>query len=211
MECRILLVFVIIQSDCILLRTVAAATSSQENNSCRSAPGKGKSNKQFIASQFNLFTLPEALSEARTTLQMCNRINVSRLMLQRENLSKANLVIDSLIKEFNPEKGEFDKFTNYIHNRQGTDKTWSRSFIQVYLNEKRDLFLTSNYYRGQWLNHNALSIEGEGLSAKTDSVPIDNVNNHHSEFSGSKWEKVTYHGELTDKVIALIAVNPKKS
>ena len=112
MECRILLVFVIIQSDCILLRTVAAATSSQENSSRRSAPGKGKYNKQFIASQFNLFTLPEALSEARTTLQMCNRINVSRLMLQRENLSKANLVIDSLIKEFNPEKGEFDKFTN---------------------------------------------------------------------------------------------------
>ena len=131
-------------------------------------------------------------------------------MLQRENLTKANLVIDSLIKEFNPEKGEFDKFTNYIHNRQGTDKTWSRSFIQVYLNEKRDLFLTSNYYRGQWLNHNAISIEGEGLSAKTDSVPIDNVNNHHSEFSGSKWEKVTYHGELTDKVIALIATNSDK-
>jgi len=59
MEFRILLVIAIIQSDCILLRTVAAATSSQENSSRRSAPGKGKYNKQFIASQFNLFTLPE--------------------------------------------------------------------------------------------------------------------------------------------------------
>jgi len=69
-------------------------------------------------------------------------------MLQCENLTKANLVIDSLIKEFNPGNREFDKFTNYIHNRQGTDKTWSRSFVQVYLNEKGDLFLTSNYYVG---------------------------------------------------------------
>ena len=83
---------------------------------------------------------------------------MSRLMLQRENLTKANLVIDSLIKEFNPEKGEFDKFTNYINKHQGTEKSILRSFVLVYLNEKGDLFLTSNYYRGQWLNHNALSI-----------------------------------------------------
>lgn len=153
---------------------------------------------------------PKALSEARTAVQISNRVNVSRLMLQRENLAKANLMIDSIIKEFNPEKGEFDRYTNYIHNRQGIDKTWSRSFVQVYLNEKGDLTLSSNYYGGQWINHNLISIEGEGLSAKTDSVPIDNVNNHHSEFSGSKWEKVTYRGEQADKVIALIAANSDK-
>jgi len=153
---------------------------------------------------------PKALSEARTATQISNRINVSRLMLQRDNLSKANLVVDSLIKEFTPEKGEFEKFTNYIHNRQGIEKTWSRSFVQVYLNEKGDLSLVSNYYGGQWLNHTSLSIEGEGLSAKTDSVPIDNVNNHHSEFSGSKWERVTYRGEQADKLIALISANTDK-
>ena len=153
---------------------------------------------------------PKALSEARTATQISNRINVSRLMLQRDNLSKANLVVDSLIKEFTPEKGEFEKFTNYIHNRQGIEKTWSRSFVQVYLNEKGDLSLVSNYYGGQWLNHTSLSIEGEGLSAKTDSVPIDNLNNHHSEFSGSKWERVTYRGEQADKLIALISANTDK-
>ena len=48
------------------------------------------------------------------------------------------------------------------------------------------------------------------MSAKTDSVPIDNVNNHHSEFSGSKLEKVTYRGEQADKVIVLIATNSDK-
>ena len=153
---------------------------------------------------------PKALSEARTATQISNRVNVSRLMLQRDNLAKANLVVDSLIKEFTPEKGEFEKFTNYIHNRQGIEKTWSRSFVQVYLNEKGDLSLVSNYYGGQWLNHTSLSIEGEGLSAKTDSVPIDNLNNHHSEFSGSKWERVTYRGEQADKLIALISANTDK-
>lgn len=154
---------------------------------------------------------PKALSEARTALQLSNRIYVSRLMLHRENLSKANLVIDSLIKEFSPEKGEFDKYTNYIHNRYGIGKTWSRSFVSVYLNEKGDLSLTSNYYGGQWLNHTSLSVEGEeGLSAKTDSVPIDHINNHHSEFSGSKWEKVTFRGARADALIKLIATSSDK-
>ncbi len=153
---------------------------------------------------------PKALSEARTALQNSNRINVSRLMVRRENLAKANLVVDSLIREFTPEKGEFDKYTNYIHNRDEIGKTWSRSFVQVYLNEKGELFLTSNYYGGQWLNHTSLNIEGEGLSAKTDSIPLENVNNHHSEFSGSKWEKVTYRSGQADKVIAFIATNSDK-
>jgi len=111
-------------------------------------PAKGNTTNSLLHLNSISLLYPKALSEARTALQICNRINVSRLMLQRENLSKANLVIDSLIKEFNPGNREFDKFTNYIHNRQGTDKTWSRSFVQVYLNEKGDLFLTSNYYVG---------------------------------------------------------------
>ena len=153
---------------------------------------------------------PKALSEVRNAIQLSNRIYVSKLMAQRENLAAANTMIDSLISEFKPEKGEFDKYTNYIHNRYGIAKTWSRSFIQVYLNEKGDLSLTSNYYGGQWLNHTSLLVEGEGLSAKTDSVPIDNVNNHHSEFSGSKWEKVTYRGTQADKVIEMIANNVDK-
>jgi hypothetical protein len=153
---------------------------------------------------------PKALAEAKSALQISNRIYVSILMRQRENLALANTVIDSLIKEFTPEKGEFDKYTNYIHNRYGINKTWSRSFIQVVLNEKGDMSLTSNYYGGQWINHTSVNIEGDGITAKTDSVPLENVNNHHSEFSGSKWEKVTYQGPKADQVIGLIAANTDK-
>ena len=153
---------------------------------------------------------PEARAEARSGLQISNRIYSSRLMKQRENLAAAKIVIDSLIKEFSPEKGEFEKYTNYIHNRLGTEKNWSRSFIQVILNEKGDLSLLSNYHGGQWINHTSISIEGEGIAAETDSVSLDQVNNHHSEFNGSKWEKVTYQGDKADQVIAQIAANTDK-
>jgi hypothetical protein len=91
---------------------------------------------------------PKALAEAKSALQISNRIYVSKLMKQRENFALANAMADSLIREFSPEKGEFDKYTNYFQNAQGFNKTWSRSFIQVYLNEKGDLSLTSNYYGG---------------------------------------------------------------
>ena len=42
---------------------------------------------------------------------------------------------------------------------------------------------------------------------KTDSVPLENINNHHSDFGGSMWEKVTYRGNQAELVIAMIAAN----
>jgi hypothetical protein len=168
---------------------------------------KGDTSKGLMVLDSISILYPKALLQERTARQISNKIYGSKLMNQRENLSKANLVTDSLIKEFIPEKGEFDKYTNYINKSQGTNKTWARSFVQVYLNEKGDLSLTSNYYGDQWLNHTSISVQGEGLEAKTDSVPLDNVNNHHSDFNGSKWEKVTYRGEQADKTISMIAKN----
>ena len=153
---------------------------------------------------------PEATTEAQKAKEISNRIYGAKLTKQREKLTASSTIFNSLIKEFNPEKGEFDKNTNYIHNRQGTDINWSRSFIQATLNEKGDLTLSSNYYGEQWLNHTSVRIVGTGIVAKTDSVPIDQLNNHHSEFNGAKWEKVTYQGIMADAVIETIAANYDK-
>jgi hypothetical protein len=150
---------------------------------------------------------PEAISEIHSATQISNRIYSSRLLKQRENLAAAQSIIGSLIKEFKPEKGEFDKYTSYIHNRQRNDNNWSRSFIQVYVNEKGDLSISSNYYGEQWLNHTSFRITGEGTDAKTDSIPLEDINNHHSEFSGAKWEKVTYRGAQADRMVGMIAAN----
>ena len=150
---------------------------------------------------------PEAVSEIKKAAQISNRIYGAQLAKQRDNLAGANKVINFLIKEFNPEKGEFDKYTNYIPNRQVFDKSWSRSFIQVTLNEKGDLTLASNYVGESWLDHTSFRIVGDQTEVKTDSVSLDNINNHHSDFIPSKWEKVTYHGVQADAVIAMIAAN----
>ena len=153
---------------------------------------------------------PEATSEAQTAKEISKRIYGAKLTKQREKLTASTIIINSLIKDFNPEKGELDKYTNYIHNRQGTEINWSRSFIQVSLNERGDLTLSSNYYGEQWINHTSIRIVGPGIIAKTDSVPIDHLNNHHSEFNGAKWEKVRYQGVMADAVIETIAANYDK-
>ena len=150
---------------------------------------------------------PEAGSELNKAIRITNRIYTFQLSYQREKLTSAKTAILTLIRDFKPEKGEFEKYTVYIPNRQVFDKSWSRSFVQVYLNEKGDLTLASNYYGEQWLNHTSLRIEKEGLTVKTDSVPLDNINNHHNDFGGTNWEKVTYKGTQADLVIAMIAAN----
>ncbi len=150
---------------------------------------------------------PEAITEHHKAVEICNRIYSSQLAKQRENLAAANSAITTLIKEFKPEKGEFEKYTNYIPNRQIFDRSWARSFVQVTLNEKGDLTLASNYFGESWLDHTSLRIVGERFEVKTDSVSLDNSNNHHSDFIPSKWEKVTYRGSKADEVIAAIALN----
>jgi len=153
---------------------------------------------------------PEAYSEGRTALQISNRIYISQLMKQRVNLTCINVMIDSIMKEFSPQKGEFDRYTCYINKLNSSDMTWSRSFVQTYLNEKGDLTLVSNYFGSLWLNHTSLKVESDRVVVKTDSVPLVHVANFHSDFNGSKWEKVTYRGNFADAVIGLIASNPDK-
>ena len=153
---------------------------------------------------------PEASVEIKKAIQISNRICTFQLLKQREKLAAAKKVIADLIKEFKPEKGEFEKYTIYIPNRQVFDKSWSRSFVQVYLNEKGDLSLASNYYGEKWLNHTCLKIISPLLTVKTDSVPPESINNRHSDFGGSVWEKVTYRGKQADLVIGMIALNRDK-
>ena len=153
---------------------------------------------------------PEAVAERSQATKISDQIYGTQLLKQREKLASANNLINSMIREFKPEKGEVEKYTNYIPNRQVFDKSWSRSFIQAYVNEKGDMTLASNYYGEKWLNHTSFRITGDVLTIKTDSVSLDNVNNHHSDFNGSMWEKVTYRGKQADQVIAMIAANCDK-
>ncbi len=131
-----------------------------------------------------------------------------------EQLQQKGALLDSvkaritrLEPNFNIEKTQFDRYTQYLHKRQTWDRSWNRSYLQVLLNEKGDLALVSNYNGEQWLDHTGLRVYDQGLSARTDSVGITDADNHRSDFLESKWEKVTYRNGRDNGVIEFIAEN----
>lgn len=148
---------------------------------------------------------PEAELEIKRAYKISNQIYTSKLNILFEKKEKTLRIIDSLIKEFSPDKGEFEKYTNYIHNSQNSDKNWTRSYVQVVVNQMGDLSLLSNYYGSSWINHTSMWIQVDGITTNTDSVSLDNINNHHNEFNGANWEKVTYRSPKAEKVIEAIA------
>ena len=153
---------------------------------------------------------PEAVLEIKRAGKISNQIYTLKINGLFDKKEKMIRIIDSLIKEFSPDKGEFEKYTNYIHNSQGIDKAWSRSYVQVIVNQMGDLSLMSNYYGSSWINHTSMLIQVDGITTNTDSVALDNINNHHNEFNGANWEKVTYRSPQAEKVIETIATNTDK-
>ena len=153
---------------------------------------------------------PKAVLEVKRAHKVSNQIYTSKLNRLFEKKEGIIRIVESLIKEFSPDKGEFEKYTNYIHNSQFNERNWSRSYVQVIVNQIGDLALMSNYFGSSWINHTSMWIQVDGIMTNTDSVSLDNINNHHNEFNGANWEKVTYRSPQAEKVIETIASNPDK-
>ena len=105
------------------------------------------------------------------------------------------------------EKTQFDRYAQYTHKRQTFKRAWDRSYIQVHLDERGEIYLSSNYHGEKWLNHTGLRVYDNGEDAKTATIPLDDVNNHRSDFLESKWEKVSYRNGKDNGVIDFIAKN----
>jgi hypothetical protein len=109
------------------------------------------------------------------------------------------------------EKTEYDRFTQYIHKMQNFDRRWNKSFIQLHLDERGELYISSNYYGEQWLNHVGIRVYDGVFQAKTDTIAIGNPNNHQSEFMNTHWEKVSYKNGKDNGVIQFIADNADRN
>lgn len=116
--------------------------------------------------------------------------------------------ITELEKDFTKEKTEFDRYTQYNHKRQTFNRSWDRSFLQVHLDERGELYLSSNYLGKKWLKHTGIRVYDGKLQAKSEEIPLDDPLNHRSDFLDYKWEKVSYMNGKADSVIHFIANNP---
>jgi hypothetical protein len=154
---------------------------------------------------------PEAFEAIGKAKEFSKKINSEILYRKQDQSDQLNARILELEKLFDQEKTEYDRFTQYIHKRQNFERRWNKSFIQLHLDERGELYISSNYYGEQWLNHVGLRVYDGVFQAKTDSVLLDDPNNHHSEFMNTHWEKVRYTNGKDNGVIQFIADNADRN
>jgi hypothetical protein len=150
---------------------------------------------------------PEAMYSANAAKNLANEIRFALLQRKEAELDSLSKTIAELEKSFEKKKTEFDRYTQYIHKRQTFKRAWDRSYIQVHLDERGELYLSSNYHGENWLNHTGLRVYDSGEDAKTEEIPIGSTDNHRSDFMEAKWEKVSYRNGKDNGVIEFIANN----
>jgi len=154
---------------------------------------------------------PEAIYSVNSAKNLISEISFSVLQRKEALLDSVNVRIEELEKSFVKEKTQFDRFTQYTHKKQTFKRAWDRSYIQVHLDERGDLYLSSNYHGKNSLNHIGLRVYDSGDDAKTDSVALGDVHNHQSDFMEAKWEKVSYRNGTDNGVIEFIAKNAERN
>jgi len=150
---------------------------------------------------------PDALNAIGKAKELSKKINAEILVRKQNQFDQLTIRLTELELMFNKEKTEYDHFTQYVHKKQNVERRWNQSFIQLHLDERGELYISSNYYGDQWLNHIGLRVYDGLFQAKTDSVPLTDPNNHHSEFMDTHLEKVRYTNGKDNGVIQFIADN----
>ncbi|HZL10708.1 MAG TPA: hypothetical protein VFC65_11980 [Prolixibacteraceae bacterium] len=154
---------------------------------------------------------PEAFETVAKAKELNRKIYSEILFRKQDLFDQLTIQLTELDKLFNKEKTEYDRYTQYIHKRQSFERRWDKSFIQLHLDETGELYISSNYYGAEWLNHVGLRVYDGVFQAKTDSVALDDPNNHHSEFMNTHWEKVRYRDGKDNGVIQFIADNADRN
>lgn len=154
---------------------------------------------------------PEAFETVGKAKELERKVNSEILFRKQDQLEKLTNRLTELEKLFNTEKTDYDRFSQYVPKMQNFERRWNTSYIQVHLNEQGDLYISSNYYGAEWLNHVAMRVYEGVFQAKTDTIPLDDPNNHHSEFMGTHWEKVSYKNGKDNGVIHFIADNADRN
>ncbi len=196
----------------VFLFTVACGSSDEDK--ARIKIGQAKNLLQQQDTLNALLTLdsipklfPKAIYTGNAAKKFAGKLRFEILQKKENELDSLNVFIAEKEKSFVKEKTEFDRYAQYIPKRQTFKRGWNRSFIQVHLNEHGDLYLSSNFYGEHWLNHTGIKVYDKGDNASTEQVPLGNVDNHHSDFMKSKWEKVSFRNGKSDDVIRFIANN----
>ena len=201
-----------------LLIFLAAACGPSDEEKARIKLSQARASLQSndtISVLLHLDSIPELFPKAIYTVNaagnLSNDIRFSLLHRKEALIDSLKGKILILEKAFKKEKTEFDRYARYVHIRQNFERSWDRSFIQVHLDERGEIYLSSNYCGEKWLNHTSLRVYDRNIDAQTESIPIGDPDNHRSDFMEMKWEKVSYRKGKDNGVMEFIAGNADRN
>lgn len=154
---------------------------------------------------------PDVFESGAKAKELSNKINSEILARKQDQFSKVDISLSELDRQFDKERTQFDRYTQYVHKMQKFERRWDQSFIQIHLDERGELYISSNYHGAEWLNHTGIRVYDGIFQAKTDSVSLDDPNNRHSDFMNTHWEKVSYKNSKDNGVIQFIADNSDRN
>jgi len=158
-----------------------------------------------IALQF-----PTAKYTANAAKNLISEINYEILKKNEAEFDSLLAKISILENSFDKEKTEFDRFVQYTHKNQKSQHSLNRTYIQAHLDETGEMYISSNYYGKNTINHYSLRVYDADISAKTDSIPLGDNDNHQSDFMDFKWEKVSYRKGKDNGVAEFIVNNTER-
>lgn len=150
---------------------------------------------------------PNAKYTANAAKNLAGEINYELLKIKQVELDSVMAQISRFELLFDKQKTEFDRFTQYIHKNQKLQHSVNRTFIEAHLDERGEMYISSNYYGKNSINHHSIRIYDADISSKTDSVPVGDFNNHQSDFMEFKWERVSYRNGKDNGVTEFIVKN----
>ena len=161
-----------------------------------------------------LDSLPALYPKAKFQIDVSKNIKdeVYRQLIdkKKELLTNAINSITELESKFLKEKTEFDLYTQYIPLEQVKIRSRNATYLQVNLDERGELYITSNYYGKAWANHYSVKVYDGDLFASTPRVSSDSRLRTTNTFLDYKWEKVAYTEGCSDEVIKFIIENKDK-
>jgi len=198
----------------ILLATLISCGPSQEEN----ANLKINEGKQVLANGDTLKAIaildsikvlyPKAPMQIGVSTNIINELYCKLIDRKMDELALAETQIVQLEPNFLKEKTDYDKYTQYIHNSQQFSRSWKRSFLEVHLDERGEIYLSSNYMGKEQLNHTGIRIYDGTFQSQSEQVELNSQLNHQSDFNGLIWEKVSYMNGKADSVINFISTHP---
>ena len=109
--------------------------------------------------------------------------------------------------QFRYTPGEAGRPGIYEHRRQTPETSWNRTYLKINLNDAGEVWLSSQYYGKEWIDHTSLRVYDSGLYVLSDTIPLSDPWNRKVEDMGDRWETIEFREGTDAGIMAFIADN----